>query len=113
MSETSVPPNARPAHPSRARRAHALAGALGGMLGGALAGGLGSTLGLCIVDMAPPQWGTLLPNVLDGILAWGLAAGAAGALAGVVIGERRGRRAAFVWTCAAAFWSVLVGAVEA
>jgi len=112
MSETSAPPNAHPALVPQTNRAHAWAGLLGGLLGGTLAGGLGSIIGLSILDMAPPQRGTLLPNLRDGILIGGLAAGTMGTLAGLLIGRWYGQRRAFVWTGLAAFWSMLVSAVE-
>lgn len=113
MGEALPPPGGQPAPAPATNGRRALMGALGGALGGALAGGLGGALGRCIEDMAPPQPETILPNALVGAAAWGVAAGAAGALAGLIVGERRGRRAAFVWPCAAAFWSALVASVEA
>ena len=112
MSDPSVPPNVQPARSPHEKRAHALAGSLGGLLGGMLAGGFGSVIGLCIVNMGPPQSGTLLPNLADGIAIGGLAAGAVGILSGLLIGRQYGQRRAFVWTGWAAFWSVLVSSIE-
>src|SRR5262245_46321933 len=112
MSDTSVPPKAQPARPARTRRANALAGTLGGLLGGTLAGGLGCLIGLSITHMAPPDPGTIVPNVRDGVVLGGLAAGAAGLLAGLVIGRPGGQRRVFVWTGVVAFFSVLVSAIE-
>jgi hypothetical protein len=106
------PPASQPARAAGSGGRHALAGALGGALAGVLAGGLGGAFGRCIQDMGSPEPDTILPNALVGAAVWGVAAAAAGALAGLIVGEQRGRRAALVWPCAAAFWSVLVASVE-
>ncbi len=112
MSDTSVPPEARPARAAAAARRFAGIGILGGLLGGSLAGGLGAVAGQAIKDLESPPLSALTNVALPAALAWGLAGGAAGALVALVVGPRRGRRAAFSWPLVAAFWSALVASVE-
>jgi hypothetical protein len=107
------PPPLKPPPPSATRRSHAQTGFVGGLVGAALASGLGGAFGGSIEAMKPPPMTTLMPNAAPAAVAWGLAGAATGALVGMVVGARRGRRAAFSWPSAAAFWSALVASVEA
>jgi hypothetical protein len=87
---------------------------LGGLLGGGVAGGLGAVVGRVIVDIGQaPSLGDLLSVALPAAFPWGLAGAAAGALLALAVGPRLGRREAFSWALAAAFWSALVASVEA
>jgi Protein of unknown function (DUF3750) len=111
MSDTSLPPEAQPAQTSGAASQFVRVGILGGWIGGTIAGGLGAVVGQAIKDIQPPPLSALTHAALPAV-AWGLAGGAAGALVALVVGPRRGRRAAFSWPLVAAFWSALVASVE-